>query len=755
MKSTFYFLIFAVLILVFTNLEAAKYENYETFFKDFSGLELDSKSIMPVNGLFFVKDVASFTLDSGMIYFFKPLNGNIIGAVFEGKGAFNYVPKMKVERKALLSEYETEFVDKQFDYLFMIFSDETFNELTADHKPREGVIPASIIAKIKQSKEYLVNMDYQYIDEDVIDHFIDEKWGGYFFSLISEGRTSPAIFSIKPRLIESVVFAKGDWTTASIGRFYRPLTMEQSLNSPEITDENYDMLLTPKLRILHRSVSHKYESIAMISFVATDTLQLLSNYDKRSWFLFQFSRYLDVKNILFEGREQYYYKSKHIDGFLIKLDRQIKKNDTFKLIINFINDNKEELYAGRQINTSPSQERFNYLQTIELPTKYTLLTDAEVLQADSMKYGRKYIFKGNNIEMSWGGGEQKYKEEQIDEKLKAQIYYYNTESPEKVVTTFKVIYGFYKNLFGELDTNLIRFSKSFGYNSRSTIPFYERRDAKMLDDWHYGFARSIANKWWGGLVRPLSYRDEWITDGLEYYAYMLYITMYLKDTKRYDEEFVYWRDQILNYFNSSKDKIGTLNFGYRDYNKADEILRYKANRTIMDVVNTIVIELKGMMIIHSLRNMLIDTKTNNEDVFFNILKELYKSYKHKRVTTENFKQIIEKHTNMDMTWFFDQWVYGNQIPKYTFGYKVEKTPEGKFKVKCRVKQEKVADGFVMPVLIRVDFGNDQFYPARVVINNKITEFELPLLPLEPKDIKFNFNYSVLCEETTDDYEDIK
>ncbi len=85
MKSHFYFLIFAVLILVFTNLEAAKYENYETFFKDFSGLELDSKSIMSVNGLFFVKDVASFTLDSGMIYFFKPLNGNIIGAVFEGK----------------------------------------------------------------------------------------------------------------------------------------------------------------------------------------------------------------------------------------------------------------------------------------------------------------------------------------------------------------------------------------------------------------------------------------------------------------------------------------------------------------------------------------------------------------------------------------------------------------------------------------------------------------------------------------------
>ncbi len=83
------------------------------------------------------------------------------------------------------------------------------------------------------------------------------------------------------------------------------------------------------------------------------------------------------------------------------------------------------------------------------------------------------------------------------------------------------------------------------------------------------------------------------------------------------------------------------------------------------------------------------------------------------------------------------------------------TPEGKCKVKCRIKQEDTDENFSMIVPIKIDFGDYRFYPMRLNIKGKMTEIELPLLPMKPKNIQFNALESVLCEYDTDDYENIK
>lgn len=98
-----------------------------------------------------------------------------------------------------------------------------------------------------------------------------------------------------------------------------------------------------------------------------------------------------------------------------------------------------------------------------------------------------------------------------------------------------------------------------------------------------------------------------------------------------------------------------------------------------------------------------------------------------------------------MSWFFDQWVMDTKIPEYTFAYKVERTPEGKFKVTCRVHQENVPKSFKMIVPLLVKFGSDKFVRLRILVSGDQEEQDLPLLPYAPEEIVFNYLSSVLCE----------
>jgi len=60
------------------------------------------------------------------------------------------------------------------------------------------------------------------------------------------------------------------------------------------------------------------------------------------------------------------------------------------------------------------------------------------------------------------------------------------------------------------------------------------------------------------------------------------------------------------------------------------------------------------------------------------------NYAGKSATTEDFKAIVAKHRNADMKsigggkmdWFFDDYVYGNQLPTYQLTSSLETSPEG-------------------------------------------------------------------------------
>lgn len=202
-----------------------------------------------------------------------------------------------------------------------------------------------------------------------------------------------------------------------------------------------------------------------------------------------------------------------------------------------------------------------------------------------------------------------------------------------------------------------------------------------------------------------------------------------------------WRDEIINnrqYLIGSGQEAGPIWLGYR------------TNSTATRGDYDLIIYKKGAFVLHMLRAMLLNLKTMNEDSFENMMKDYYQTYFGKSASTEDFLKIVNKHFREDMSWFFDQYVYGTDIPTYEFAYKTEVTKDGKYLVTCRVVQKNVDEKFKMYVPIKIVLDDDRMARLRVEISGKEKIFQLPLLPEEPDEIIFNDLESVLCEV---DYED--
>lgn len=98
-----------------------------------------------------------------------------------------------------------------------------------------------------------------------------------------------------------------------------------------------------------------------------------------------------------------------------------------------------------------------------------------------------------------------------------------------------------------------------------------------------------------------------------------------------------------------------------------------------------------------------------------------------------------------MDWFFRQWVDGWQIPTYKVATRTEPAEGGKYRVRLRVLQENVPDGFLMYVPVTVDLGEKRMARVRVKVQGPRTEVDLPLMPAQPKSVKFNDLNGVLAE----------
>ena len=200
-------------------------------------------------------------------------------------------------------------------------------------------------------------------------------------------------------------------------------------------------------------------------------------------------------------------------------------------------------------------------------------------------------------------------------------------------------------------------------------------------------AHETAHQWWGNLVIPATYHDEWIVEALANYTAMLVLER-KSGAKALDLVLDdYRRDLLAPGKPTTIESSGPITWGYRLRENVD-----------LDPWRAIIYG-KGTWIIHMLRRRMGD------DAFLRMLATLRKRYEYRTISTEEFRALAAMFLppgdpDPKLETFFDSWVYGTGVPTLEMSTSVKgKAPSVTLTV--TVRQSGVDDDFISEVPVEI------------------------------------------------------
>jgi hypothetical protein len=254
----------------------------------------------------------------------------------------------------------------------------------------------------------------------------------------------------------------------------------------------------------------------------------------------------------------------------------------------------------------------------------------------------------------------------------------------------------------------------------------------------------VSHQWWGHSVGWATYHDQWLSEGFAEFS----AGLFLQQAVGAD-----WRKDYLEFWERLRQRIlEKNNFGIAP-NDAGPLwmgLRLISPRTESAYQN--VTYPKGAYVLEMLRSMMRSTEDKDQDkAFIAMMHDFVESHREKAATTESFKAIAEKHMtklmdfdkNGRLDWFFKEWVYGTQVPRYHFEYQVASGDGGQLKLHMTITQSEVDDHFAMLVPVFADFGKGMSRIGQIgIVGNSTRTVDVPL-PAQPKKVALNANKDIL------------
>jgi aminopeptidase N len=265
-----------------------------------------------------------------------------------------------------------------------------------------------------------------------------------------------------------------------------------------------------------------------------------------------------------------------------------------------------------------------------------------------------------------GNGQTKY-----DWKHRHPIDYYLIS----VAVAKYIEYNVYANPIGAPNPILIQ---NYVYDNPATLPnfqseidetadflelFYERYGPYPFEDEKYGHcmapisggmehqtmtsqgffektltAHELAHQWWGNNVTCASWCDIWMNEGFASYSEYIMLENLYPGQQGPSMQQVH--NNVMSQAGGSVWVLDSLNES-----------RIFSGRLTYD---------KGAGIIHTLRFII-----NNDDLFFNGLRDFQQAFKDSTSTGIAFKEFMENYTGISLNDFFNEWYFGEGYPTYS------------------------------------------------------------------------------------------
>jgi len=335
------------------------------------------------------------------------------------------------------------------------------------------------------------------------------------------------------------------------------------------------------------------------------------------------------------------------------------------------------------------------------------------------------------------GSMTKYALEQTRAQMQLCTFYFGKSPYQNIYVTEQPNFA-----FGQSWPNLVYLPISAYMDSTQRWLLFGHIDTKFSGFVQEVTPHEVAHQWWGHAVGWASYHDQWLSEGFAEFSAGLFLQQAVgKDWRK--DYLDFWerlRVRILekNSFGVAPNDAGPLWMGLR-------LMSPRAENAYQNVTYP-----KGAYILQMLRSMMYSSE-DSDTAFIAMMHDFVDNHRDKPASTETFKAIAEKHMNKSMDlqgngtldWFFNEWVYGTQVPRYKFDYQLTPADGGKVKLHMNITQSEVNDQFGMLVPVYADFGTGMVRLGQARLAGNSSHAIEVLLPSQPKKVTINAYKDIL------------
>jgi hypothetical protein len=300
--------------------------------------------------------------------------------------------------------------------------------------------------------------------------------------------------------------------------------------------------------------------------------------------------------------------------------------------------------------------------------------------------------------------------------------------------------------FGQSWPNLVYLPISAYIDSTQRWMLFGQINAKFTGFVQEVTPHEVAHQWFGHSVGWASYHDQWLSEGFAEFAAGLFLQQAVgpKWQKDYLDFWERQRVRILekNNFGVSPNDAGPLWLGLR-------LISPRTEQAYQGVIYS-----KGAYVLLMLRSLMYADQApegNRDQAFIDMMHDFMESHHDSNASTESFKAVVEKHMpkkldlqqNGRLDWFFDEWVYGTQVPRYHFKYDLQQGDKGKVKVHVEITQSEVDQNFAMFVPVFADFGQGWVRLGQLALAGNSTRSAIFHMDRQPKKVALNVYKDVL------------
>jgi hypothetical protein len=736
------------------------------------------------------RDAATFHLRSGTVCFVVPVQSKVTGAVFVGDGNLSLEPPPSERSMLKLLTKEDEF-SENFSQMTMRFTDSAADELRKGGTAASGGCDAGPLKDTQQTTRHKLKEN---LEARILEDVLSPEPGGLFVAFIHGKR-----YNDKERLTidpheEGDQFEFMTYDEAKYGVWA----------SFPLSGEHKKGAIGKPIRIEHQQIDTTIEKSGNLIGKATTTFIATRNGTRVV--PFNLFRTLRVQSVTADGQSlPFIQEDKNDDAqFAVILPKALGAGESYTITTAYSgkdavsNEGGGNYYPVSRTNWFPNNpgagfgEYASYEMTFRIPKGMKIAATGEQVSASKDGDHEVTVWKGEVPQTIAGFNFGAFKLEETKlTKPEYIVQSYANENPPNWVESLKHAangenpgsLGRSDATLGSMNTALLNkkalaeaelavqvYTDFFGpslfkhlqvtqqtacnygqswpelvwipicYYFDTTVRHQLGLDIGDRGYWKVVTPHEVAHQWWGHTVGFSTYRDQWMSEGFSDMSASLYLAIIEKDQKKF-----------ITFWNSERELLLDRNAeGFRAIDAGPVTMGYRMSnsRTGFGLARRLIYP-KGAYILHMIRMMMHDNRGGDQR-FKETMQDFVRSYSGKAATTEDFKAMVEKHMtpemdlegNHKMDWFFNEYVYGTQLPSYKLESISDLGPDGDVVLALKIKQSNVDEHFRMlvPVYVESDDGRLFFLGRAHLTGNTTLEQKIPLRGFKGKLRQITLNY---------------